>query len=227
MTDATSQSRGDQTREALVHAALDVFGHAGFDAATTRTIAAAAGVNQALIGYHFGGKQGLYRGAIEHIVQRMQERLLPVAEQVSEQLAAVPRDAPGQRALALQLLVTIFDALHDTIAGGFAEGWVRLILREQQDPTEAFGLLYNHMLARLLALVTRLVAMASGLQEDSEACRIRALMIFGQVMVFHGARATTALHLGWQGIGPDQLAALKTQFRHALEAQFPEGGVQP
>ena len=46
-TISTSPSRGDQTREALVAAAMDIFGRDGFHAASTRAIARAAGANQA------------------------------------------------------------------------------------------------------------------------------------------------------------------------------------
>ncbi|HET6470821.1 MAG TPA: TetR family transcriptional regulator, partial [Pseudomonadales bacterium] len=45
-----SSTRGDQTREALIDAAIEIFGRDGFRAASTRSIADAAGVNQALIG---------------------------------------------------------------------------------------------------------------------------------------------------------------------------------
>src|SRR3546814_4183421 len=59
--------RGDTTRQKLLRASIDVFGRHGFDGATTRTLADAAGVNLQAISYHFGGKDGLYVAAAEHI----------------------------------------------------------------------------------------------------------------------------------------------------------------
>ena len=53
--------RGDITREAFIQAAIEIFGRDGFHAASTRAIAERAGANQALIGYHFRGKLGLYK----------------------------------------------------------------------------------------------------------------------------------------------------------------------
>lgn len=47
------------TREALLEAAVEVFARRGYDAATTRELAAAAGVNEGLIQRYFGGKAGL------------------------------------------------------------------------------------------------------------------------------------------------------------------------
>ncbi|MEZ0112946.1 TetR/AcrR family transcriptional regulator [Catenulispora sp. EB89] len=48
-----------QTREKILDAAVAEFGAKGFAGARTAEIAARAGVNQQLIAYHFGGKQGL------------------------------------------------------------------------------------------------------------------------------------------------------------------------
>ena len=56
---AQGEGRGDATRLALIRAALDLFGAKGFEAASTRDVAAAAGANLASIAYHFGGKEGL------------------------------------------------------------------------------------------------------------------------------------------------------------------------
>jgi AcrR family transcriptional regulator len=49
----------DQTRERILAAAMAEFGAKGYAGARTAGIAARAGVNQQLISYHFGGKQGL------------------------------------------------------------------------------------------------------------------------------------------------------------------------
>jgi AcrR family transcriptional regulator len=223
MQDTRPLSRGDQTRETLLLAALDVFGRSGFDAASTRAIAQAAGVNQALIGYHFGGKQGLYLGVFEHIVSQMRLRMAPVADEVLRQLEAAPGDEAGRRDLALRLMLDVFDAYTGMIGDPAAVGWVRLILREQQDPTEAFKRLYDHIFSRLLALLARLVALASGLDESSEACRIRTLMILGQVMIFFIARGTTSRYMAWGPISPDTIAAMKQQFRTVLASQFSPG----
>jgi AcrR family transcriptional regulator len=53
------------TRERILVAALAAFAELGFDAASTRAIAARAGVNLGLIPYYFGGKQALWREAVD------------------------------------------------------------------------------------------------------------------------------------------------------------------
>jgi TetR/AcrR family transcriptional regulator len=49
----------EQTRQRILNAAVAEFGAKGYSGARTAGIAARAGVNQQLISYYFGGKQGL------------------------------------------------------------------------------------------------------------------------------------------------------------------------
>ena len=52
------------TRDAVLGAARSRFAEAGFDGASIRTIAAAAGVDPALVLHHFGSKEHLFREAV-------------------------------------------------------------------------------------------------------------------------------------------------------------------
>jgi AcrR family transcriptional regulator len=225
MKTTDTANRGDQTREALIEAALDIFGQTGFDAASTRAIAASAGANQALIGYHFGGKRGLYLAVFEHIVAQIQQHMEPVVAGVMDRVGDLPDDESQRRQQAVQLMQLAFNALIEMFGQQASARWVRLIVREQQDPTDAFQILYDGMMGRMLALMTHLVAIASGLEESSEACRVRTLMLLGQVLVFHIARGTTSMHLSWDGLTPANVIALQEQFRLSLESQFSSGAV--
>jgi AcrR family transcriptional regulator len=53
------------TKQALLAAGVQVFAERGYDAATTREVAQAAGVNEQLIQRYFGGKGGLLLAIIE------------------------------------------------------------------------------------------------------------------------------------------------------------------
>lgn len=50
----------EATREALMNAATELFARRGYDGTRVDQIAERAGVNKAMISYHFGGKKGLY-----------------------------------------------------------------------------------------------------------------------------------------------------------------------
>jgi TetR/AcrR family transcriptional regulator, regulator of cefoperazone and chloramphenicol sensitivity len=54
---------GEESRQRLLHAAVQCFAEHGFAKTSTRAIATEAGVNIAAISYYFGDKAGLYRAA--------------------------------------------------------------------------------------------------------------------------------------------------------------------
>jgi AcrR family transcriptional regulator len=74
-----SRPAGLETRRAILDAALDLFSERSFDGASTRDIAALAGVTQPLLNYHFAGKAQLWRAAVDDLFERfaasMQRRL--------------------------------------------------------------------------------------------------------------------------------------------------------
>ncbi|SFQ35617.1 regulatory protein, tetR family [Amycolatopsis arida] len=55
---------GQDTREALLAAAREVFAESGYDGATVRAIAARAGVDAAMVNHWFRGKEGLFAQAV-------------------------------------------------------------------------------------------------------------------------------------------------------------------
>ena len=54
-----------ETRRGILRAAEESFATAGFVGATTRQVAARAGVNVATLHYHFGNKEKLYRAVLD------------------------------------------------------------------------------------------------------------------------------------------------------------------
>lgn len=62
-------------RDRILEAALACFSERGFDGATTREIARRAGVNLGLIAYYFGGKERLWREAVERAFGDLREGL--------------------------------------------------------------------------------------------------------------------------------------------------------
>ncbi|MFI1733710.1 TetR/AcrR family transcriptional regulator [Streptomyces acidicola] len=58
-------------RARLREAALELFAERGFEATSTRAVAAAAGLSPALVTRHFGSKQGLRAAVDEHVLDRI------------------------------------------------------------------------------------------------------------------------------------------------------------
>jgi AcrR family transcriptional regulator len=89
---------GEERRRQIVEAAIDLFSRKGFRGTTTREIAEAAGISEAMIFKHFATKQDLYSAIIE--AKSETEELL-----VSAAKAATARDDPGVfRSVGLKMM---------------------------------------------------------------------------------------------------------------------------
>lgn len=217
--------RGDSTREALLTAAIEIFGRDGFHAASTRAIAQLAGVNQALIGYHFGGKENLYLAVFDHIVAQLQRRIGDTAEAVRQMLSDHSERAAGDprtlHAGYLALLQRLADGVLTVMATEESTAWARLILREQQTPTAAFDCVYEKFMGPLMDLIGQLVARIRGTDPADPETRVMVVTLLGQMMVFRAARAGVMRHLGWQTIGPDELQAMRARIHENLQLLLP------
>lgn len=71
---------GNETRDKILAAALDLFSERSFRGASTRSIAEAAGVQQPLLAYHFGSKEELWRAAVgqlfDDLARSLSERVI-------------------------------------------------------------------------------------------------------------------------------------------------------
>lgn len=61
---SSPSGRGEATRQKIAQAAVELVAELGWDAVTTRAVAARADVNPALVHYHFGSMEALLRGAV-------------------------------------------------------------------------------------------------------------------------------------------------------------------
>ena len=82
------------TRERLIEAAIDTLKREGFAGASARAIAATAGVNQALVFYHFGSVNDLLLAALDATSQRRMARYQDAVANAAgpQELVAVARD---------------------------------------------------------------------------------------------------------------------------------------
>jgi TetR/AcrR family transcriptional regulator len=88
----------NETATRILAAALDVFAERGFDGATTREIAAGAGVNLGLLQYYFGDKEALWKAAVDRVYAEL-------GAEVRGAAAAHAGDADGGAAALLRALV--------------------------------------------------------------------------------------------------------------------------
>lgn len=109
---ASEKRDPEATRRALVEAGATLFAERGYDGVAIDEVAALAGVNKALISYHFRGKRGLYVTVLEtsfrEIAQRFEgaESAAPNARRALRGLVdafvAMTRERPGFPTLFLR-----------------------------------------------------------------------------------------------------------------------------
>lgn len=139
-------------REQLITAGRNHFLTLGYDKATIREIAAAAGVNHALVKYHFGGKEGLFKAVLD---------LLATPGQTFDHVSATHPDNLARALLTAAMNLWEAPQGHETLT--------RLILDSDTDPAtrSAFvGYIQNQMVSRLAEAIggpdARLKAGAAG-----------------------------------------------------------------
>ncbi len=203
-------------------AALEIFGRDGFHAASTRAIAETAGVNQALIAYHFGSKEGLYLAVFETITQTMNEHIGPVQARIQHDIERLDGSTPEGRRACLEYLDQLLGGAVGMFSQPRALAWTRMVMREQQDPSEAFEIFYGGIYRQMLASFSALMAKLNGQPATAESTRIQALNVMGQLMIFMVGRATAMRHLNWQEIGARELAAVRREIRIGLYQRFGE-----
>jgi AcrR family transcriptional regulator len=218
-SDPRGKSRSDDVRVKLIEAAIEIFGRHGFEGASTRELSRMAGVNQQAIPYYFGGKQGLYLAVADHIADRLKTLVGPVGARIGLRLAAhhAPKDgAPLEPAEARALLVELLETMAGVLVNEEAASWARFIVREQMEPTDAFERIYEKIMARLIEAARGLVAAIVHEDPGSEAVRLRAIALIGQVLVFRVAHAAVMRQLSWQKIGAREFDAIREVIRRAV-----------
>lgn len=204
-TQSNSQPRGEETRAALVAAGIELFGRQGYHGTSSRALAQAAKVNQALIGYHFGGKRGLYLAVFERVAERMTVRLGSAKEAIASLLESGETDPE----LLTQALLELLDRYIDTFTSPETAAWASLIVREQQQPSEAFDVLLERVMKPMLDVLGRLLAALTGKPADSAEIRLLVVTLLGQTLIFRVARAAVLRTLSVDQLGPDEIAAIK------------------
>lgn len=211
---ASSSSRGEDTRQRLIEAALKIFGDYGFEGASTRMLADAAGANLAAIPYHFGSKEGLYRAAAEFIVENCGREILPTISRIELTLEG-KKPARKDATTLLQELLERFSAI--VVGSEFADSFASFVMREQLQPGAAFEILYEGMMRRLTEACAKLLAIVLGRRSDDEKILIRTQTLLGQVLVFRTSRATVFRQLGWREFSKDQIKAIQSIVRENVD----------
>ncbi|MDW6025596.1 CerR family C-terminal domain-containing protein [Mesorhizobium sp. BAC0120] len=203
----------EQTRQALIRAALNLFGAKGFDGTSTREIAAEANANIGSIAYHFGGKEGLRRACAGFIVETIQR--------VASQALQADAGGPMGKAEAVDRLNGAIDRMVNFIVAAPEAGEiVQFLLRELAHPTAALDLVYNGVFEPVHRRLCQIWAEATGEEAESDGTKLRVFTMIGQVIYFRIGRVAVLRRMGWPDIGPKEAAAIIAVAKDNLAAML-------
>lgn len=176
-----SRGRPEESRTAILQAAIREFAREGIAGARTDAIAKAAKVNKALLYYYFHDKDALYGAALDHVFQERNRRLMPVLaadippgekilryvgaffdymaenpahrEMVQRELFNVPRRGQMQRIVKLYMR-PMFEEMIKVLRAGIATGMFRPIDPMQFIPSMAAVVVHYFGSANFLKLMT-------------------------------------------------------------------------
>ena len=189
----------------LLDTAIDQFGKLGFEGASTREIARASGTAMSSITYHFGGKEGLYLAAADHIAASASALQAPA-------LALARTALEGPRETVVEAVLAVLDSFAQMMLRPESEAWSRFIIREQQFPTEAFDRLYTGMMQQHTETFN---ALLGRVRDDLDARELRAtgILLFGQALILRAGRASVCRVLDVDHIDEATATLLRARLR--------------
>jgi TetR/AcrR family transcriptional regulator, regulator of cefoperazone and chloramphenicol sensitivity len=205
---AGGYARGDETRQRIIDAAVKLFGEHGFAGASTRDIAAAAGVNAPALQYYFENKEGVYQACAEYITNDLRDRFAPAMRQANEVLKGNgDMDALIDAFIGIQA-VTLDTMLLQTLASKRRLFVARELAGEEAHV--ASKLLHRRFKQPLNKVTLALLSRITGASVDDPVTRIRMLTLKGQIMPFYHPPGACLDLLGWKEIDAAKGALLKT-----------------
>lgn len=198
-TDKRRLSSAEQTRLALIQAALKLFGEKGFDATATREIARAANANIGSISYHFGGKEGLRTACADHIVEVMSGIAGVAFDQDNVQ---TPEEARAALSLVLETMTGFI------VTRPEAGMIVQFVLRELAHPTSALDRIYDGIFSPVHRRLCRVWETATGEPAESDETKLTIFTLIGQLVYFRIAGQAVKRRMGWKEIGRNEAASI-------------------
>ncbi len=208
--------RGDAARQQLIHAGLQIYAKSGFEGASTRALAKAAGANIAAIPYYFGGKEGLYLAVVDFIVDYYRQHLIPQLGAIKAKLDQSDLTLAARREL-LRDFVNVLVPL--VLQDGEERALMsRIISREQLDPTSAFDRLYLGFIRDLNDTLCALIWPFIAQRPTHPKVKLVAQSLLGQVAFFRTSREAVLKTMGWPAFKGKQIDEICTLIGEQADA---------
>ncbi len=191
------------TKNRLIEVALELFALYGYEGVSTRKIVEKADVNISAINYYFGGKEGLYKAAIESKIELFELKMNDLLNEISNKKHT---DKKEQKKFLIELLNRYMDLI---LSKGLPQYLVLLLIREMTNPSSVFDIFYNRIMGRVHKAFTSLIASIFDKPEDDESMVILATTIIGQMLIFRFGKRVILKRLDLDEYNPDLLNQIK------------------
>lgn len=197
--------RENDTYAKIVRVALEAFATETPPAVRMRDIAGRAGVNLALVNYHFLSKENLYAEIARMIVCYQKK----VSADFFERFEKIRESKSRREARRL-----IADFLESRIRcesekNRHIRNIILIMMREELCNTEAYALFLKEIFIPRVFAVAELVEIASGGAFAGESSLIAAKMMLGMTHLFNTARTGFKYDLKWRRIGKKEAERVK------------------
>ncbi|MFW5499447.1 MULTISPECIES: CerR family C-terminal domain-containing protein [unclassified Maridesulfovibrio] len=199
----TNKARGEETRQKLIEVGLRLFAMNGFNGVSMRNLASEAEVNLATVGYHFGGKQGLYEAVIREII-RFREEIMPSIETSQKQIDRYNSGEISKEEMVSWLFRSqMLGVLSDPITV-----WaIMLINREMAAPSEVYPLLDKEFFEPSIQSMNIVIQAAMAEDASNTEIMVVSTALIGVVLKFVKSKAFTD-RVGWDEMTPERIEEL-------------------
>ncbi len=120
-----------------------------------------------------------------------------IAAQAKVNISAIPYYFGGKESMVDVLI-------------GCAQGqrFSRIIQREQMYPSSAYDIIFSNFMSPFLDTLAKLITIA-GNEKSPEKAKLRAIAIFGQILVFRAIRETVVRSLDFQGYSDKEIQQIR------------------
>ncbi|MEN0088087.1 MAG: TetR family transcriptional regulator, partial [Pseudomonadota bacterium] len=159
----------EQTKRAILEAAVNLFGDKGYESTTVRDLIAHAGVNLGAINYHFGGKEGLRFAVIDYLAVEFRVNGPGLALAGLDAEGIKKMDADEAREMLRFVMKTSFKMAATKGEAHIRARYIQRELIQGGEPTQRF---FEKVFHFQFTLMVQLVARATGGNVDDPLTRV-------------------------------------------------------
>ena len=200
--------KDENSKSRILEAATTLFAQKGFDGTSIREICKKANVNLCMISYYWGGKQELYNGIIENLLEKQIEYSKGFLD-----LNKNPKDMSIDE--CTNLLTTIADKFVDFFYTNISSDLIVLLLKEQQRPD---FIVKSPVLDYMRSVVARVL----NREPDDRLVIFKTLFLLSQVNSPRILPAFSLRQLGQKDFSKEDIKIIKENVKLYINAVIKE-----